>query len=290
MTNRGCLLLLAGILCLCACRNKEKEQIAQLVSEWQNKEIVFPEKSTFTYFGEDTTSYPLPKSTYKILVYVDSAGCMKCTLKLPLWKQLIKTVNSSAPEQIPFLFYFHPHNYEQIKYILKRDDFDLPVCIDPKDELNKLNHFPSEMMFQTFLLDSSNRVLAIGNPILTPQIQDLYLKIITGNNSPGIHTPETSISLARSEINMGQVSAKDTSAAIFHLSNTGETPLLIKDIVTSCGCTSAEYEKRPVKKGEDLQVKVKIKPDAPGFFEKTLSVYCNTPDTPVKLTIKGYAQ
>ena len=36
------------------------------------------------------------------------------------------------------------------------------------------------MAFHTFLLDKSNKIIAIGNPIHNPKIKELYLKIIQG--------------------------------------------------------------------------------------------------------------
>ena len=61
--------------------------------------------------------------------------------------------------------------------LLERHKFIYPVCFDEEDSLNKLNHFPTDMAFQTFLLNSDNKVLAIGNPI-NPKVKELYLKII----------------------------------------------------------------------------------------------------------------
>ena len=66
---------------------------------------------------------------------------------------------------------------------LKTENFDYPVCIDEKDSINKLNHFPVEMRFQTLLLDKENKVLAIGNPVQNPKIKELYLKIISGESA-----------------------------------------------------------------------------------------------------------
>ena len=52
-----------------------------------------------------------------------------------------------------------------MRYLLKRDGFDCPICIDLDDQLNKLNKFPANMSFQTFLLDKGNKVAVLGNPL-----------------------------------------------------------------------------------------------------------------------------
>ena len=69
-----------------------------------------------------------------------------------------------------------------MSYILKRDGFGYPVCIDQSDTFNKLNHFLDEMAFQTFLLDRNNRIIALGNPVLNPNIKKLYWNIIQGKD------------------------------------------------------------------------------------------------------------
>ena len=78
----------------------------------------------------------------------------------------------------------HPKDAKEIRYLLKRDAFDRPVCIDIDDRLNKLNKFPADITFQTFLLDKDNKVTVLGNPVHNTAVKDLYLKQITGKDSP----------------------------------------------------------------------------------------------------------
>ena len=68
----------------------------------------------------------------------------------------------------------------EIYQTLRVERFKHPICIDEGDYLNKLNHFPADMAFQTFLLDNDNRVVAMGNPIHNLKVRELYLKIIQG--------------------------------------------------------------------------------------------------------------
>lgn len=140
-----------------SCKEKERETITRLVQEWQGKKIQFPETIQFSRYATDPIDYQIPDSSYKVLVYIDSIGCTSCKLQLPKWKEFIKQVDSISNQNIPFLFFFHPRDYKEILSILKRDRFDYPVCIDRKDELNKLNRFPSTGMFQTFLLDKNDK-------------------------------------------------------------------------------------------------------------------------------------
>ena len=102
--------------------------------------------------GKDTVSCPSGSSSYRILTYVDSVGCTSCKLQLPRWKELIAEFDSAADGKVSFLFYFHPKDKNELRYLPRRDDFTYPVCFDESDELNRLNIFPGNMTFQTFLL------------------------------------------------------------------------------------------------------------------------------------------
>jgi hypothetical protein len=80
------------------------------------------------------------------------------------------------------------------------------------------------------------------------------------------------------------------SEAVFILKNTGEQPMIIQMVETSCGCTVAEWEKQPVSVGQSTEIKVKITAEEKGYFNKTITVYCNTEEERILLTIKGLVE
>lgn len=283
------ILLLLPIFFSCKNEQKEREkQIAQLVKEWQGKEIVFPDNLIFTRYVTDTTDYQIPNSEYKVLIYVDSIGCTSCKLQLHKWKELVEYADSVAQKKVPFLFFFHSKDYKEIRYLLKRDGFDRPVCIDLEDRLNKQNKFPADMTFQTFLLDKNNKVAVLGNPVHNTAVRDLYLKQITGKDSPTKNLPRTTAEVAQPEINFGTFEKSEVKGAIFEVKNTGDSPLVIVDINTTCGCTAATYDKRPAKPGETLQVGIKMTPKDTGFFDEVVTIkYNSINNQPVKVRIKG---
>ena len=283
------ILILLPIFFSCKNEQKEKEKhIAQLVNEWQGKQIVFPENLIFTRYLTDTTDFRIPQSEYKVLIYVDSIGCTSCKLQLPKWKELIDYTNSSAKEEVPFLFFFHSKDYKEIRYLLKRDGFDRPVCIDMDDRLNKLNKFPADMTFQTFLLDKNNKVTVLGNPVHNTAIKDLYLKQITGKESPTKNMLKTTAEATPTEIDFGTFDKSEIKEANIEIKNTGDNPLVIVDVSTTCGCTAATYDKRPAKPGETLRVEIKMTPKDTGFFDEVVTIkYNSINNQPVKVGIKG---
>ena len=80
--------------------------------------------------------------------------------------------------------------------------------------------------------------------------------------------------------------------ANFEFTNTGSSDILVTRVAASCGCTTPEWTKHPVKPGEKGFVKVTYDPrNRPNKFKKTAAVYTNAsangrPQVTV-LTIEG---
>jgi hypothetical protein len=74
----------------------------------------------------------------------------------------------------------------------------------------------------------------------------------------------------------------------FVVTNVGSDPLVIQNIVASCGCTLPEWTRSPIPGGGKGKITAIYDPkDRPGPFNKTLSVYSNSNPKVVVLTIKG---
>lgn len=191
------------------------------------------------------------------------------------------------PRNGSFLFFFQSDDKKEIRYLLKKDNFDKPICMDQSDRLNELNHFPADGRFQTFLLDKDNKVVVIGNPIHNPNIRELYLKEITGKQPAS--QIQTTVKVEEASIQLGTIQMGESKEAVFRLTNTGNNPLVILDAATTCGCARPSFDKHPAKPGEILQVRVIMTPKDKGVFDETISVKCNTNQL-IKLNIRGMAQ
>ena len=280
-------------MCVCilvSCQESKEKAVLRLVNEWNGKEIKFPAHSVFTIQGKDTVNFDFGNADYKVITYIDSVGCTSCKLQLPQWKKFMVEVDSLTSGSVPFLFYFHPKDMKEMRYLLRRDSFTYPVCIDGKDELNRLNKFPADMAFQTFLLDKDNKVVVIGNPVHNPKVKELYLGLITGSRSSKSFGQTTQVSVNQTEQDFGSFPKEEKQERSFVLTNTGKGLLVIQDIITSCGCTKVEYSKEPVRPGGTLEVKVIYEAENAEHFKKTVTVYCNTKNSPLRLTVKGTAR
>ena len=113
-------------------------------------------------------------------------------------------VDSLSDGKVPFLFYFHPKDIKELRYLTRKDGFTYPVCFDGKDDFNRLNHFPEDMMFQTFLLDKENKVVAIGNPVLNPKVKELYVRLLAGSEGTKTSATQTRVSVSQTVVDFGR--------------------------------------------------------------------------------------
>lgn len=165
------------------------------------------------------------------------------------------------------------------------------MFIDHNNSFYKLNSLKKDHRFQVFLLDRENNILLIGDPIRNDAIWELYKKTLNDEESvPFKRYSNREIAVSATTINLGEFSSEQSQSCIFTLYNTGENMLVINDVVTSCGCTSVEYSKEPVSPGKSLDIIVTYKADHPEHFNKTITVYCNSSASPLRLKIMGNAK
>ena len=73
----------------------------------------------------------------------------------------------------------------------------------------------------------------------------------------------------------------------FKFKNTGKEPLIISEVQRSCGCTTPEAPKDPIKPGESGIIKVHYDTKRIGNFEKTITVISNARPPAKRIFIKG---
>lgn len=73
----------------------------------------------------------------------------------------------------------------------------------------------------------------------------------------------------------------------FKFTNTGKSPLKIKNVKSTCGCTIPTYPKKEIMPGESGVVSVKYNTNRAGRFSKSVSIFTNTVPERSVLRIKG---
>lgn len=170
------LFFLLPVILFLSCNSRQQE-INRILKEWNNKTIVFPSSLQAKVYGKDTNAYELLEKKYKILLHVDSTGCSPCKLGLYSWTKLIESYKPYR-DSVSFILVTHVLNPRKMEIICRENQFNYPIFYDTGGEMDKTNLFPKDETFRCFLIDSHNKVLAIGNPTQNPDIQKLYDGII----------------------------------------------------------------------------------------------------------------
>ena len=283
------ILVITFSLASCKDNTAKRDEVATIVNEWTGKEILFPERTPCYVSGLETVPEICDDyfhKEFKILLYVDSAGCSSCRLKLFEWKQLMDEAAGLYPEKVGFLLYFQPKDVKDIDFIFVRDRLEHLVFMDTGGEINRLNQFPQAQLFQCFLLDSENKVLSIGNPTMNPKIWDLFKSHIEGKRITETKML-TAIKAEKVTHDYGTIRKGSSNSADFKITNAGNNPLVISRISVACGCTRATYDKQPIAPGQTTTIRIEMTPDETGSFTKTAVVWCNIGDSPLRLTVSG---
>ena len=282
--------ILGLILCLTACQDGRKSGMKAYLKQWLGKEIIFPALHTYQQLNVKDEATEDSSSLFKLLHYANSEWCSGCRLQLEKWKTFIGEIESSdLAKKVDFEFYLSPDNTEELLRLVKFQDFHYPIHLDEEDSLDKLNNFPQDVTFHTFLLDKDNKVLAIGNPIHNPRVKALYMKIIRGGKQEKEQRNLTRVAVEKTSLDLGTFPWQEEQKTLFTLKNVGEHPLIIEGTTTSCDCTTVSYSKESVAPGNEVKLEVVYKAEKPEPFYRTISVYCNTPDAPIELEISGSA-
>lgn len=75
----------------------------------------------------------------------------------------------------------------------------------------------------------------------------------------------------------GKIKEGEQVTYAFKFTNTGKSPLIIKDAVATCGCTKPEWPKTPIQPGADGEIKVTFNSATKmGLQDKQITVTANT--------------
>lgn len=102
--------------------------------------------------------------------------------------------------------------------------------------------------------------------------------------------PKIEFSAKDNTIDYGKTSkGSDSGVRVFEFTNTGNSPLIITDVLSTCGCTVPTKPKDPIMPGKKGKIEIKYNM-APGPIRKTITVESNAVNVDggrVALKIKG---
>ena len=124
-------------------------------------------------YGKDTLDYSLLNHKYKLLHYVDTNGCHECQLKFYEWQRLQKQIDSLQTD-IAIVYVVFAKHYHPVEVSQQLNRLGTPIIYDSLGIMDKQNNLSFNPRYKTFLLDSMNHVIGIGNPVTNKQVWEWY--------------------------------------------------------------------------------------------------------------------
>ena len=162
------------ILTFCCSVKSEKTEYESIIDEWIGKKIILPRLSDSFKYNEKA------KMVTKI-----NGNCFQCVYRLKFWSSFISKVEETC-ENCNIQYYFYISGTDTSAFKTINDSliqFSYPVIFDQNNSFYKLNKLLENSLYHTMLLDSLDKVLLIGTPIMNKKLQALYIDEIARINS-----------------------------------------------------------------------------------------------------------
>jgi hypothetical protein len=88
-------------------------------------------------------------------------------------------------------------------------------------------------------------------------------------------------------IDYGTIEKGSNGVRVFEFTNTGNVPLIVSNVTSSCGCTIPKKPDGPILPGKTGQIEVKYDTNRVNPIRKTITVISNADTPTVALKIKG---
>jgi len=88
-------------------------------------------------------------------------------------------------------------------------------------------------------------------------------------------------------VDYGEIAKGSDGVRVFEFTNTGNAPLVISKVSSSCGCTIPKKPEDPILPGKTGEIQVKYDTNRVGPIAKAITVISNAATPTVVLKIKG---
>ena len=120
-------------------------------------------------------------------------------------------------------------------------------------------------------------------------MKNVMLILFVGLLSLGVFAQEkvAKIEFKTDTIDYGTIEKGSDGVRVFEFTNTGNAPLIISSVKSTCGCTVPKKPEGPIMPGETGQIEVKYDTNRVNPIRKTITVISNAETPTVALKIKG---
>jgi hypothetical protein len=98
---------------------------------------------------------------------------------------------------------------------------------------------------------------------------------------------QAKISFKSETVNFGEIAKGSDGIRVFEFTNTGNAPLIISEVKSSCNCTVPKKPDGAIAPGMSNTIQVTYDTNRVGPIRKTITVYSNAEESIIALKIKG---
>lgn len=121
-------------------------------------------------------------------------------------------------------------------------------------------------------------------------MKKLIVVLFLGMMSLGLYAQDKKVAKIEFKteiIDYGTIEKGADGVRVFEFTNTGNAPLIISNVKSTCGCTVPKKPKEPIMPGETGEIEVKYDTNRVNPIRKTITVISNAERPTVALKIKG---
>lgn len=157
--------------------NDINKKLGSNIDSFIDKEITIKTDHCFITERGDSAQNSLRFYDFTIIRYIsDSKDCLSCQMHMHKYRHIIEDMSEYSDNRIGLIYVIrYSNNNEIIKTIRRENKYGYQVIIDSIDIINDINKFPKTKNLQTFLIDKNKRVIAVGDPAVSPKVHQLYV-------------------------------------------------------------------------------------------------------------------
>lgn len=117
--------------------------------------------------------------------------------------------------------------------------------------------------------------------VLLSVLSLLWAGMLSAQDPPRLVVREHVIDLGTRSLSQG-----DTTV-VFHYKNEGDSALVISRVAATCTCVVPEFSTEPLQPGDSATLSALVSPYHSGRFSKALIIVNNSPETLLRVSIRG---
>lgn len=166
-----------------SCNNKGSKRFGETPSEiikaLYHTEIFIPD--SLQLLNNNEIKFITPeyfKQTDLRMIALISGDCDACVNNIHLWDSIEKQIRKFENIKLYLIVLTVDPDYFMEQYSDKLST-EIPIIIDVKYDFIKVNSFPPDIKYHTFLLDHNNKLIIVGDPRFNKKLHELYFETIS---------------------------------------------------------------------------------------------------------------